>query len=417
MSQYMIEAENISKYYRLGIPGSRTIQEDLKNWFRRKRVELPAAFPSHPTAARAIWALKNISFELSRGEVLGILGRNGAGKSTLLKIISRISLPTSGKIRGKGRVASLLEIGTGFHRELSGRENIYLYGHIMGMKKREIDRRFDEIVSFADMELLLDTPVKRYSSGTHVRLAFAVAVHLDPEILIIDEVLAVGDYAFQKQCVAKMKKIASEEGRTILFVSHNMQTLKNICDRAMLLHQGEMMEIGDPARVISNYMKKENNAQQVRAFDSQDTAPGNGWIRIRRLGILRDEGGNLEEINTGTPIKIFFECWIIAEMLKGMQVALALLDLNGDCIFELNSSKSSLKKGTMRGEARIPSQFLRSGYYTISLFFRSESHPDEFHCDSCLDLNLEESTNEELAFGILHGAVRPDFPFELHEMG
>ncbi len=288
MSQYMIEVENISKYYRLGIPGSRTIQEDLKNWFRRKRIEVATSSSTPSTASKAIWALRNISFELSRGEVLGILGRNGAGKSTLLKIVSRISLPTTGKIRGKGRVASLLEIGTGFHRELSGRENIYLYGHIMGMKKKEIDRRFDEIVAFADIEFLLDTPVKRYSSGTYVRLAFAVAVHLDPEILIIDEVLAVGDYAFQKQCISKMKQIAAEEGRTILFVSHNMQTLKTICDRALLLHQGEMMEIGDPVRVISNYLTKENNAQLVKAFDSIDTAPGNGWIRIRKMGILRD---------------------------------------------------------------------------------------------------------------------------------
>jgi lipopolysaccharide transport system ATP-binding protein len=206
MGDVLIKAENISKYYRLGLLGSRTLKEDLKNWWNRKSFldSLPS-YLSYSLSKDHIWALKNIHFEVRHGELLGIIGRNGAGKSTLLKIISRITLPTTGHIWGRGRTASLLEVGTGFHGELTGRENIYLNGHIMGMKKKEITQKFDEIVDFSGVEQFLDTPVKRYSSGMYVRLAFAVAANLEPEILVIDEVLAVGDADFQRKCIGKMK--------------------------------------------------------------------------------------------------------------------------------------------------------------------------------------------------------------------
>lgn len=214
MAKKLIEAENISKYYRLGVLGSRSLKEDLKHWWAgnlKKSLE-----PTDPESRREIWALRDINFFVQQGEVLGLIGKNGAGKSTLLKIISRITLPTTGRISGNGRIASLLEVGTGFHGELTGRENIYLNGNIMGMKKKEIDRKFDEIIEFSGVSRFLDTPVKRYSSGMYVRLAFSVAAHLDPEILVIDEVLAVGDAEFQQKCMAKIKSISEEEGKTIL---------------------------------------------------------------------------------------------------------------------------------------------------------------------------------------------------------
>ena len=200
--------------------------------------------------------IKRINFVVQQGEVLGLIGKNGAGKSTLLKIISRITLPTTGRISGNGRIASLLEVGTGFHGELTGRENIYLNGHIMGMKKKEIDRKFDEIIEFSGVSRFLDTPVKRYSSGMYVRLAFAVAAHLDPEILVIDEVLAVGDAEFQQKCMAKIKSISEEEGKTILFVSHNIQTIRNICNRALVLDKGKIVAFGDTESVLAGYAKE-----------------------------------------------------------------------------------------------------------------------------------------------------------------
>src|SRR5450432_3429492 len=240
MAKKLIEAENISKYYRLGVLGSRSFKDDLKSlWSGKNKQEDKDA-----ESKKYIWALQNISFDVFQGEVLGLIGKNGAGKSTLLKIISRITLPTTGRISGNGRIASLLEVGTGFHSELTGRENIYLNGHIMGMKKKEIDRKFDEIIDFSGVSRFLDTPVKRYSSGMAVRLAFSVAAHLDPEILVVDEVLAVGDTEFQQRCIGRMRAVASEEGRTVLFVSHSMQAVTSLCSRALLLRKGELVADG-----------------------------------------------------------------------------------------------------------------------------------------------------------------------------
>jgi len=227
MSNTVIRVENLSKQYRLGTLNHGTLYRDLQSWWARKRGrEDPNSRIGTSDHSQSnndtFWALKDVSFSVEKGEVVGIIGRNGAGKSTLLKILSRVTAPTTGEVKVKGRIASLLEVGTGFHPELTGRENIYLNGSILGMKKREIDAKFDEIVKFAEIEKFLDTPVKRYSSGMYVRLAFAVAAHLEPEILIIDEVLAVGDAAFQKKCLGKMKDVSTKEGRTVLFVSHNM---------------------------------------------------------------------------------------------------------------------------------------------------------------------------------------------------
>jgi lipopolysaccharide transport system ATP-binding protein len=257
-----IKAENLSKAYQLGEIGTGTISRDLERWISRARGKEDPFLRIGETNDRTtkgssdvVWSLKDINFEIEQGDAVGIIGRNGAGKSTLLKILSRVTSPTTGRITGKGRIASLLEVGTGFHPELTGRENIYLNGAILGMRKREITRKFDEIVDFAGVERYIDTPVKRYSSGMYVRLAFAVAAHLESEILIVDEVLAVGDAEFQNKCLGKMGDISKGEGRTVLFVSHNMGAVKSFCRNSILLKDGAIINQGTTNKVIEDYLK------------------------------------------------------------------------------------------------------------------------------------------------------------------
>ena len=274
----IIKVEDLSKQYLLkknAALKSDTLYGSFFNSFRNiKRI-------TQRSETEEFWALKDVSFEIKQGDRVGIIGRNGAGKSTLLKILSRIIPPTKGRIEYSGRMASLLEVGTGFHGDLSGRENIYLNGSILGMSKQEIARKFDEIVSFSEVEQFIDTPVKRYSSGMYVRLAFAVAAHLEPEILIIDEVLAVGDAAFQKKCLGKMKDI-SEHGRTILFVSHNMAAIQNLCDKCLYLKNGEKMSFGKTEEVIPDYLRATQEIQLLNLDDRQDRS-GNGKLRFKSL--------------------------------------------------------------------------------------------------------------------------------------
>ena len=258
MSNTVISVENVSKQYRLGVIGTGTFRNDLKLWWAKARNKPnPLARVDEVDHGNRdndiLWALRDVSFKVEQGEALGIIGRNGAGKSTLLKILSRVTTPTSGEIKVKGRIASLLEVGTGFHAELTGRENIYLNGAIMGMSRAEVARKFDEIVDFSGVEQFIDTPVKRYSSGMYVRLAFAVAAHLEPEILIVDEVLAVGDADFQKKCLGKMGDVA-HEGRTVFFVSHNLPAVRNLCSTCILLQKGSILEKGPVNHVINRYM-------------------------------------------------------------------------------------------------------------------------------------------------------------------
>jgi len=257
MSDIVIQVENLSKYYRLGLVGTTTLEDDLHRAWAKLRGKpdptLKIGQKDKNNGDGYIWALRDISFEVKQGEILGIIGRNGAGKSTLLKILSRVTAPTTGECRVKGRIASLLEVGTGFHPELTGRENILLNGAILGMTKEEIKQRFDEIVDFSGVEKFIDTPVKRYSSGMYVRLAFAVAAHLEPEILVIDEVLAVGDFAFQKKCLGKMGDVA-KEGRTVLFVSHNMVAIQQLCEIGLWISEGQLMALGPVEDVIQTYL-------------------------------------------------------------------------------------------------------------------------------------------------------------------
>ena len=269
-----IKVENLSKIYRLGEIGTGTISRDLERWVKMKLMGKEDPFlkigesndRSKKGNSEIVYSLKDINFEIQQGDAVGIIGRNGAGKSTLLKILSRVTTPTTGKINIKGRVASLLEVGTGFHPELTGRENIYLNGAILGMRKKEIDRKFDEIVDFSGVERYIDTPVKRYSSGMYVRLAFAVAAHLESEILIVDEVLAVGDAEFQKKCLGKMGEVSKGEGRTVLFVSHNMSSIQELCSTGIILENGKLKIIGQVENIVSHYYSSNKTIEQNNIY-------------------------------------------------------------------------------------------------------------------------------------------------------
>ena len=297
----VVEVENLSKFYRLGSIGASSLRETLERVFGRKR-RLAAAPPAANKSIandrlgpepNTFWGLKNVSFAIHPGEVVGIVGRNGAGKSTLLKILSRITEPTSGRATLRGRVVSLLEVGTGFHPELTGRENIFLNGAIMGMKRHEIAAKFDEIVDFAEVGKFLDTPVKRYSSGMYVRLAFAVAAHLEPEILLIDEVLAVGDAGFQKKCLGKMGEVATKHGRTVFFVSHNMGAVRSLCEHAILFEGGRLVMTGDPGDVISRYlsatMPQDSDVEGQIIWNGKD-APKSADLKLRSIRLLNGSG-------------------------------------------------------------------------------------------------------------------------------
>jgi lipopolysaccharide transport system ATP-binding protein len=307
MSDTVISVENVSKAYRLGQIGGGTLREDVSRWWAKLRGKPdPTLKIGQEHHARKMgeqfWALDDVSFEVKEGEVLGIIGRNGAGKSTLLKILSQVTTPTSGEIKVKGRIASLLEVGTGFHPELTGRENIFLNGAILGMTKAEIRKKFDEIVAFSGIEEFIDTPVKRYSSGMYVRLAFAVAAHLEPEILIVDEVLAVGDAEFQKKCMGKMQDV-SKGGRTILFVSHNMAAIGKLCQRCIMLKNGTPIVSGDTDSVISAYVRDCSPATKYSLEDFPERS-GSGALRLTDFCVEDASGHRIEHVQSGSDFDI-----------------------------------------------------------------------------------------------------------------
>ena len=306
MNEVILKIENLSKQYRLGTVGTGTLSHDLNRWWHKVRGKEDPFLKIGETNNRAtkgtsdyVWALKDINFEVKKGEVLGIIGKNGAGKSTLLKILSKVTGPSIGSIKSNGRIASLLEVGTGFHPELTGRENIYLNGAILGMTKAEINSKIDEIVSFSGCERYIDTPVKRYSSGMTVRLAFAVAAHLEPDILVVDEVLAVGDAEFQKKAIGKMQEISKGEGRTVLFVSHNMAAVQNLCTRGIVLEHGSVVFDGEVEDAILNYLKGNLNSESL--IDIKDRK-GNGLVKVKSVEVY----GNSTELTPISGSKLHF---------------------------------------------------------------------------------------------------------------
>ncbi|MFI5148639.1 MAG: ABC transporter ATP-binding protein [Bacteroidia bacterium] len=341
-----------------------TLMRQAKTMFGRSGERAPGK--------ETFWALDDVSFELRQGDRLGIIGRNGAGKSTLLKLLSRIVTPTKGRITIEGRVASLLEVGTGFHPELSGRENIFLNGAILGMDKQEIKSKFDEIVAFAEVEKFLDTPVKRYSSGMYVRLAFSVAAHLDPEILIVDEVLAVGDAVFQKKCLTRMQEVAGQ-GRTILFVSHNMAAIQNLCDSCIYLKNGRLISQGRTDEVVASYLKSGTESQVIQLADRTDRT-GNGRIKFESVRLKDEQRNDTGVLQSGKTARIRIAFTKPGtETLNNLQVAFALDDENGQRVAHINNELTneifeSVEPGAHQIEIEIPRFPFCQGLYSFTLY-------------------------------------------------
>lgn len=328
--KFAATAHGVGKQYRLGEVRARygSLRESLTRLTR-----LPFAKSSSKADAESslLWALKDVSFEIGQGELVGIIGRNGAGKSTLLKILSRITTPTEGEVRLRGRVGSLLEVGTGFHPELTGRENIFLNGAILGMRRTEIARKFDDIVAFAEIEKFVDTPVKFYSSGMYTRLAFSVAAHLEPEILVVDEVLAVGDLSFQKKCLNKMQDVG-QDGRTVLFVSHNMAAITRLCHRAILLDAGRVIADGPAHKVVGTYLNSGLGKMSIRQWDDPVRAPGNEIVRLRSVRVCSEDGETIDAADIRKPVGIEMEY----EVLRGGHVLVPnfhVYNEEGACVF------------------------------------------------------------------------------------
>ena len=367
----VIRVENLSKQYRLGQVGTGTLSHDLNRWWYRVRgKEDPylkigdANDRTKRTEGEYVWALQDINFEVSEGEVLGIIGRNGAGKSTLLKVISRTTSPSTGQIKVKGRMASLLEVGTGFHPDLTGRENVYLNGAILGMKKSEVSKNFDEIVDFAGVERYIDTPVKRYSSGMYVRLAFGVAAHLESEILIVDEVLAVGDAEFQKKCLGKMKDVSANEGRTVLFVSHQMGNIAQLCSTGLLLDQGKSLMLESIDTVIGKYLDMGQGQQSSVYINSESESRKDAHIESMRIVNL--DGENIDLIKTSDKITLEIEV-CIQKWHNELELALSLQDRFGKRIFTIHQRLSAiLEKGdsTKVIQVEFPSNLITPGQYS-----------------------------------------------------
>lgn len=360
----VISVENLSKKYIIGHQKQArhsTLRDVLADSAKQltNKLRHPFAAPADDPTHEEFWALNDVSFDIKQGDRVGIIGRNGAGKSTLLKILSRITEPTSGKISIKGRVASLLEVGTGFHPELSGRENIYLNGAILGMSKAEIKNKFDEIVAFAEVERFLDTPVKRYSSGMYVRLAFAVAAHLEPEILIVDEVLAVGDAQFQKKCMGKMESVSSE-GRTILFVSHNIGSVRNLCNRAILLQQGSLIADDTVEPIIQCYFGSATPSSHIYLAEQAQSQP-----YIKKVEVSQD-GKHGDSFNIDKPIKFLFE--LVRHNVSDLEVGLQVNNIQGVCAHHSSSAfvvaHSNTRESTI--ECLIPAYGLAQGKYSIN---------------------------------------------------
>ncbi|AZQ43864.1 ABC transporter ATP-binding protein [Nonlabens ponticola] len=384
MSDIILKAENISKQYRLGLIGTGTLSHDLNRWWHLIRgkedpyLKVGAVNKRSEKASQEyVWALKDINFEVKKGEVLGIIGKNGAGKSTLLKILSRVTSPTTGSIKTKGRIASLLEVGTGFHPELTGRENIYLNGAILGMNKAEISTKIDEIVAFSGCEMYIDTPTKRYSSGMTVRLAFAVAAFLEPDILVVDEVLAVGDAEFQKKAIGKMQDISSGDGRTVLFVSHNMASVQSLCTRGMILENGYVSFSGNIEECVDKYI---NSSSQT--FSRVDLASRDGIevldVYIKDFQLLNQESKPVETVTISQPVG--FQFVIPSKREIDITSRITIFDSFDQRLLVFDSDHSNdrfyLKPGENVVEASLPAGLeLKPGNYYINISIR---HTNEY---------------------------------------
>jgi lipopolysaccharide transport system ATP-binding protein len=415
MSDIAIRVAGLGKRYRIGAPRPpRTLRETIS----QSGAKIVGLFQGrNGTEENHIWALKGVSFEIKRGEVVGIIGRNGAGKSTLLKILSRITEPTEGFAELHGRVGSLLEVGTGFHPELTGRENIYLNGAILGMRKAEIQRKFDEIVAFAEVEKFIDTAVKHYSSGMYVRLGFAVAAHFQPEILVVDEVLAVGDVAFQKKCLGKLEQVA-RESRTVLLVSHNMFSLQNLCAKGILLETGKITADGPIATVIGKYLEFEKGMSGEIIWATPDSAPGDDRARLKAVRIVCDDHA-AGEVYIDKDFHIELDYWNLETESRRM-VSVHLHNSMGVCVLTSGNSPSaalkpdpwfsrSYPRGLYRTRCVIPGCFLNDGLYSVSVYINGKSVADHIIVvKDVLRFNVQDTgTMRKEYTGPWLGAVRP----------
>ena len=424
MSKPIFEVKGLGKKYIIGAQREKYLSlrdsvanrgKYLINSVRGKR--------SLRSTKEEFWALRDVSFSVTRGEALGIIGRNGAGKSTLLKILSQITVPSEGQVTMRGRVASLLEVGTGFHPELTGRENIFLNGAILGMTRKEIRRKFDEIVDFAEIEKFLDTPVKRYSSGMYVRLAFAVAAHLEPEILVVDEVLAVGDAEFQKKCMGKMSDVASK-GRTVLFVSHNMSAITRLCSRSICLTQGKVAMDGDTPTVVHKYLRSGFSSSVYKKWEDTHIAPQNEVVRLIELQLNNGTIHKCETVNIALSVDVIVNYTVLVDFALARPF-IQCFNEQGICMFtstDFHTSwyKRKKRRGNYSSKMTIPSNFLPEGTFMVKVGFATEAslHSSYFIEDNALSFSAIDPMDGTSArndnSGSYPGVVRPIFEWETH---
>ena len=405
-----IRAEHLSKEYRLGIINYGMLFRDIQSWAARKSGK-PDPYEKIGAARYEdmpdrFWALKDISFDIEQGDRVGIIGRNGAGKSTVLKLISRITAPTEGCIKIKGRVVSLLEVGTGFHPELTGRENVYLNGAILGMKKRQVAKKMDEIIAFSEIEKFIDTPVKRYSSGMYVRLAFAVAAHLDSDILLADEVLAVGDAAFQKKCLGKMEDVSRNQGRTVLFVSHQMSAVKSLCTKGILLQSGVIKKQGELDDVIGEYLRiSQSSLTAMKDLKWQyGDAPGSNEIKVRSVEI--NCSSNIITVKKAFQIDIEF--WLLLDSVP-INVSLHVYDMLDTQIFNIMTKSINLNKGLCKACFEIPANLMNDGFYYIDINYVVDTSKSLFFHKHCMQFEIIDERDPTNWHAKWPGFIRPTF--------
>ena len=408
MGKLMLDVEGVSKLYRLGVIGTGTLSHDLNRWWhliRGKEDPYSTVGQENNRAEKGsgdfVWAIKDISFKVEQGDVLGIVGKNGAGKSTLLKILSKVTSPSKGTIKAAGRIASLLEVGTGFHPELTGRENIYLNGAILGMSKKEIKSKIDEIIDFSGCIRYVDTPVKRYSSGMKVRLAFAVAAHLEPEILVVDEVLAVGDAEFQKKAIGKMKDISNKQGRTVLFVSHNMAAVRSICNKGILLENGQLTHSGSAEEIVDEYLKlNADNITKEINYEDNPSALENEEIKIHHISITPDSP-NIED-----SIRINFDLEI-KNKEKGVNLAFDLLNLQETIIFGSGDKFNKNSESRIQAYCDIPANLLNDDVYLVNLYISTLSMRPMLSCNQIVSFEIKDKIRDYAYYGKINGLLRP----------
>lgn len=415
----VLKVENLSKLYRLGEVGTGTISHDLNRWWARMRgKEDPYSLVgqtndrSQKAESDYVWALKDINFEVEQGEILGIIGRNGAGKSTLLKILSQITSPTTGEIKTKGRIASLLEVGTGMHPEMTARENIYLNGAILGMTKKEIAAKFDEIIDFSGCTMYVDTPLKRFSSGMRVRLGFAVAAFLEPEILIVDEVLAVGDAEFQKKAIGKMKDISSGGGRTVLFVSHNMASVKSLCTRGIVLENGGLVFDGSTEEAVSFYLNQgaENNNSKLFGNNLLNDSFHLHSIQLRNA----DEQGEGAPLTENNAIELHTNITIFNEPER-YHLTYHLYNETGEALFSFGSAGNApLNLGKNNVICTFPADFFQAGQFFLSFYFVEDRKQSIFKEQDIMGFTVINGSREiGVYMGKEPGSIRPKFKWKI----